>query len=207
MKTASLQDQTIVALSICPLLIPVTGIVAGIAMGMIFALSLCLTGAAVYLLRGMIPPEHRIFMIALIAATIVAVIHMSAMALCYEFSLLLGIYLPLIAMNCVLFINNEEVVLRRSFRVAFGETVKTCVIMIFLLAAIGLLREVIGAGVLFRDAGLLFGEAAGTRAVRLVDERFTWEILNTAPGAFIVAGLIFALFNPGERLAKIRRRA
>jgi len=176
-------------------------------MGIIFAISLCVTGVTVYLLRGIIPSEYRIFIIALLAATVVAVVHMSTMALWYELSLLLSVYLPLIAMNCVLFINNEEVVLRRSFRVAFFETAKTCAIMILLLVTTGLLREVFGTGVLFRDAGLLFGEAAEAWTFRLVDERFTWEILNTAPGAFIVAGLIFALFNPGEGGANFRRQA
>lgn len=203
MRTESLQNQTITALSICPLLLPVTSIVTGIAMGTIFAICLFLTGMLVHLFRGMIPSEHRIYMVALLAATVVAMVHMSTMALWYEFSLLSGIYLPLIAMNCLLLINNEEVMLRRSFRVAFGETAKTCIIMIFLLGVVGLLREVFGTGVLFRDAGLLFSEAADAWIVRLVDERFTFEILNTPAGAFLVAGLIFALFKPGESRTKI----
>ena len=72
-------------------------------------------------------------------------------------------------------------------------------LVLLVLVTLGGLREVVGKGTLFSGAHLMFGEAARTWTVTLVDDYSGFLLAVLPPGAFIGLGLLIALKNVIDR--------
>ena len=196
------QDQMIPVLGICPLLVVTTSLVSGATMGMICLVTLIMINVITSSLRNFISYELRVVVILFISATIVTVLHLAMWTWFYELSLLLGIYIPLIAMNCLMLANAEEHALQHNVLDSFMYSLKVGASMVFLLAIIGLIREIAASGSVLQQSELLFGEMARSWKITLLKNNPGLPFFKSAPGAFLALGLVFALKNFMETRAQ-----
>lgn len=92
----------------------------------------------------------------------------------YEWHLLLGIYVPLLAMNCLILVNIEENVLRNGLKDIIAQTLMLGLSIVGILFLVGLVREIM-SGLIFSNNGFI--------------------LFEMAPGAFLVLGFIVAVVN------------
>jgi len=113
-------------------------------------------------------------MILLLTSSVVVLVDLTISAYFYKWHLTLGIYIPLLSMNCLILVNAEENVLRNGLKDAIGQALMLGVSIIGLLFLVGLIRDIM-SGSIFSENGFV--------------------IFAMAPGAFLALGLIIALLN------------
>ena len=195
LNTLFSHDLIIPVLGICPLLVATTTLATGVAMGVISLLALLMIGSVISALRNIISYELRVVIILFVSATLVTVLHLGMQALFYDLSQLLGIYIPLIAMNCFVLANIEEYSLRNNVAHSFLYYLKIGIGIVLLLAIVGMIREIAGFGTLLQHAELLFGDTARSLKTAFLDDESAIPFFKLAPGAFFVLGLVIAFRN------------
>lgn len=108
---------------------------------------------------------------------------------------MLGIYIPLVAMNCLVLVSAEEFAMRNNVVTSFLHTLKTGMIVFVILIVAGMMREITGSGTFLNDAELLFGDVASSWQLTLLDDESGLSLFTSATGAFLVLGLILAFLN------------
>ena len=174
------------ALALCPLMAVTSTTFSGLGMGFATTIVLMGTNASISLLRRFIPNKVRIPSLIVIIAAIVAIVQLFVRAYFREVDVALGIFLPLIAVNCVVMGRGEAYALKHSplksaidgFAFGLGFTVA-----LVLLAG---MRELLGAGTLFY--GFPF-------ALTLPEAFPRIGIFQSPPGAFISLAVIIALLK------------
>ncbi|MEE4164629.1 MAG: electron transport complex subunit E [Desulfocapsaceae bacterium] len=169
-------------LGLCPALAVTMSAENGLGMGLATAFVLTLSNGAISALRNVIPGKVRIASYIVIIATLVSIVEILMKAFFFPLSLALGIYIPLIVVNCIVLGRAEGFAAKNppllsmidGFSVGTGYAVS--------LMLIGSIREIFGAGTWFGMA--VFGEAF---------EPMTF--LVSAPGAFVTIGALLALQN------------
>jgi electron transport complex protein RnfE len=105
----------------------------------------------------------------------------------------LGIFLPLIVVNCALLVHAEAVAAVRSYAFSVASSLATGCGLLAVLVALGALREIVGAGALFADAELLIGASGERLELALPFGGMLVAVLP--PGAFFGMALLLALRN------------
>lgn len=171
-------------LGTCPVLALTTAMMNGIYMGLATTFVLVCSNALISLLRKVIPDKVRIPAYVLIIATFVTVVDMVLARYLEDVYEILGLYIPLIVVNCI--------ILARAEAFASSNNVVDSAL------------DGLGMGIGFTLALMLLGtirEIAGTGSLVI----FNWTItplfpipmgvLTMAPGGFLVYGLVIALLN------------
>lgn len=185
----------VLMLGLCPALAVTTKFESAMMMGLCVLVILIFSNVTVSLLRKFIDDSIKIPCYILIIGTFVTIIELllkSYIPALYE---ALGIYLPLIVVNCI--------VLGRALSVASKSTVKESFIdalgiglgFLFALMILGFLREVLGNNTLtIMDR---MSSLTGYRAVYSIplNEIFKISILTQPAGAFLVLGFLLALIK------------
>ena len=169
-------------LGLCPSLAVTMSAENGLGMGLATAFVLILSNGAISSLRKVIPGKVRIASYIVIIATLVSIVEVLMKAFFFPLSQQLGIYIPLIVVNCIILGRAEGFAARNPPLLSMidGFSVGTGYALSLLL--IGSIREIFGAGAWF---GLpVFGETF---------EPMTF--LVSAPGAFVTIGAMLALQN------------
>jgi electron transport complex protein RnfE len=161
-------------MGLCPLLIVTTSTLNAVVMGSIFLTVLLLSGVILSLIRHLIPQVMRLSIILLVTACVATLVELLLSAFYYEWHLALGIYIPLLSMNCLILVNAEENVLRNGLKEATGQILMLGVSIIGILFLVGLIRDTL-SGLIFSDNGFI--------------------LFEMVPGAFLALGLIIALLN------------
>jgi electron transport complex protein RnfE len=143
-------------------------------MGSIFLTVLLLSGLILMAIRHLIPQQMRLSIILLVTACIATLVDLLISAFYYEWHLTLGIYIPLLAMNCLILANAEENALQYGLKDVIAQTLISGLSIVGILFLVGLIRDVM-SGLIFSDNGFI--------------------LFEMAPGAFLVLGLIIALLN------------
>jgi len=183
-------------LGLCPLL-AVTGSVVN-ALGLGFATVLVLTGSnlAVSLIRHNVSDAIRLPAFVMIIATFTTCTELLMQAFTYELYQILGIFIPLIVTNCVILGRADAFASKNPALPAVADGLMMGCGFLLVLFAIGAVREAIGAGTLFANMHLLFGEVARNWQITLFGADYKgFLIAILPPGAFLVAGLLIALKN------------
>ena len=189
------QDLMIPILGICPLLIVTTNTINGLAIGLCCLLALILTSFVISCLRNLIPYDLRLVIILFVSATLVTVLNLGMQIWFYELSLALGMYMPLIAINCLVLSSAEEFSLRNNITQSFLNSLRLGSGLVVLLLIVGVLREISGFGSVLQQADLLFGESASSWKIELLNGELKFAVFKLAPGAFIILGLVLAFKN------------
>jgi len=169
-------------LGLCPVLAVTKTVENGIGMGIATTFVLVCSNLLVSLLRNIIPPKVRIACFIIIIATFVIVVELVMQAYTYPLFLKLGIFIPLIVVNCIVLGRAEAFASKKSVVNSLADGLGIGIGFTLALAALGGIRESLGSGTLL--GAPVFGPSF---------EPFTFMI--EAPGAFVCLGLMLCIMN------------
>jgi electron transport complex protein RnfE len=182
-------------LGLCPLLAVTGTFINGLGLGLATLLTLVASNVTVSLIRSLVRPEVRIPVFVLVIASIVTIIELSMSAFFHELYKVLGIFIPLIVTNCSIIGRAEAFASKNTVGRALTDGLSMGLGFTLVLVALGSLREIIGHGTLFSQAHLMFGEAARSMTIVLVEDYSGFLLAILPPGAFIGLGLLIAMKN------------
>ncbi len=172
----------VLLLGMCPTLAVTTGVVNAIGMGLSTMAVLICSNIFISLLRKFIPDTVRIAAYVVIIASFVTIVEMLLKAYLPSLSESLGMYIPLIVVNCIILGRAEAFASKNDVVSSIFDGIGMGLGFTGALMIIATIREIIGNGTFF---GLsLFGE--GFQGV---------SIMIMAPGAFFTLGLILMVIN------------
>ena len=190
-------------LGLCPLLAVTTTLVNGVMLSLATIIVMAVANVAVSALRNLIPHEIRIPVFILIVAALVTVVDLVFNAYFHELYLVLGIFIPLIVTNCIVLARVEAFANKNRPLQSLLDGVFMGVGMLWTLALLGGLRELIGAGTLFSGVDMVFPALQG---LKLLPADYPGLLLAMLPpGAFILLGCLIAWKNWVEARAAARR--
>ena len=176
----------VLMLGMCPTLAVTTLAVNGIGMGLTTTVILALSNVMISALRKVIPDGVRMPAYIVIVASFVTIVQFLLQAYLPNLYDSLGIYIPLIVVNCIILGRAEAYASKNPVIPSFFDGLGMGLGFTVGLTAIGIVRELIGSGKIF-----------GFQVMPSAYEPVTIFIL--APGAFLVLTLLVALQNRVKR--------
>lgn len=175
-------------LGLCPVLAVTTKVENGIGMGLATTFVLVGSNVLVSLLRNVIPSKVRIACFITIIATFVTLVELLMQAYTYNLFLQLGIFIPLIVVNCIVLGRAEAFASKNKLMPSIADGLGIGVGFTLSLAAIAAVREGLGAGTLtiFGNTFAPFGDAY---------THIPFAFMIEAPGAFVCLGLMLCIMN------------
>ncbi len=179
-------------LGLCPTLGVTTSMKNGIGMGLATTFVLLCSNILVSLLRKVIPAKVRIACFIIIIATFVIVVEQMMAAYAYTLYIDLGVFIPLIVVNCIVLGRAEAFASKNGLVTSAADGLGIGIGFTLSLASLGAVRELLGTGSLKGDIFGLFPyhiqNIFGTSF-----EPFGFAV--QAPGAFIALGLMLCAMN------------
>ena len=169
-------------LGMCPTLAVTTSLINAIGMGLSATFVLICSNLAISLVRKLIPSKIRIASYIVIIATFVSVIEMLLKAYLPSISSALGLFIPLIVVNCIILARAESFASKNKPLPSAIDGLGMGLGFTLGLSILGAVREILGAGTLL-GIDIFFGHY--NPAVMFI----------LPPGAFLVLGIILAIFN------------
>jgi electron transport complex protein RnfE len=169
-------------LGMCPTLAVTNSATNGLGMGLATTAVLFASNMVISMIRKIIPAQIRIPAFIVVIATFVTIIEMLMQAYVTPLYESLGIFLPLIVVNCVILARAEAFASKNSVFLSGIDGLGMGLGFTLGLTILGIVRELIGAGSIF-----------GKQMMWSSYEPFA--IMTQAPGAFLGLGLLLALFG------------
>lgn len=170
----------ILMLGMCPTLAVTTSAINGLGMGLSSLVVLAISNVVISLLRNIIPDEVRLPAFIVIVATFVTVVELVMEAYLESLYAALGIYIPLIVVNCIILGRAEAFASKNPPLLSFFDGLGMGLGFTAALVIIGAIRELLGAGSIFGLAIPGFEPIA---------------FFVRAPGAFLVLAILVAIMN------------
>jgi len=170
----------VLVLGMCPTLATTTSAMNGLEMGLATAFVLVLSNMAISLVAPAVPDKVRIPVYIVIIATFVTVLQLLMQAYVPAVYETLGLFIPLIVVNCIVLGRAEAFANKNSVLDSALDGLGIGIGFTMSLTAIGVIREILGSGSVF---GVKFLAGDGILAFVM------------APGAFLVLGYLMVLFN------------
>ena len=193
-------------LGTCPTLATSVSVTNAIGMGIAAMLVLVCSNVVISALRKVIPSKVRIPAYIVVIASFVTIVQMLVKAFVPALDEALGVYLPLIVVNCIILGRAEAFAGKNSVAASFLDGVGMGIGFTVALVVMATIREVLGSGT-FLDGidslTALFGYTGFTGFKNILSQPMA--ILTLAPGGFFVFGVVMALANMlAERKGKPR---
>ena len=182
-------------IGMCPTLAVTSSAINGIGMGLSTAVVLTCSNLVISLLRKVIPDKIRIPAFIVVIATFVTIVQMLLKAYVPSLDAALGLYIPLIVVNCIILARAESFASKNDPAASAVDGIGMGLGFTIALTLIGAVRELLGAGSIF---GLsLFGASYQPALLFILP-----------PGAFLTLGFLMALFNKvvKKKVSKARCR-
>jgi electron transport complex protein RnfE len=179
-------------LGLCPVLGVTTSMKNGIGMGLATTFVLLCSNVLVSLLRKVIPPKVRIACFIIIIATFVIVVEQLMQAFAYTLYIDLGVFIPLIVVNCIVLGRAEAFASKNGMVLSAADGLGIGIGFTASLAALGAVRELLGTGSLVGD---VFGMLPYNIPNIFGSAFVPFDLAIQAPGAFIALGLMLCLMN------------
>lgn len=180
-------------LGLCPTLGVTTKMFNGLGMGLATTFVLVCGNILVSMLRKVIPPKVRIACFIIIIATFVIVVELLMQAYAYSLYLTLGVFIPLIVVNCILLGRAEAFAYKRGIIPSIADGLGIGIGFTLSLGALGAVREILGAG------NLTILDVQGLPTIgfqQIFGASFEpFAFMVQAPGAFIGLGLMLCFMN------------
>lgn len=172
----------ILMLGMCPTLAVSTAAINGLGMGISTTAVLILSNVIISALRKVIPDEVRLPAYIVIVATLVTITELLIEAYLPSLYDALGIYIPLIVVNCIILGRAEAYANKHSVVLSAFDGLGMGIGFTLALTALGFLRELLGAGSAF--------------GVKIMPDSYEpVGIFIKAPGAFLVLAVMIAVLN------------
>ena len=172
----------VLVLGTCPTLAVSSGIISALSMGLAATVVLVCSNIVISLLRKVIPDTVRIPCYIVVIAGFVTVVQLLMEAYLPDLYKMLGVYLALIVVNCIILGRAEMFARKNTVLDSALDGLGMGVGFLLALLAMATIREVFGAG-----------SFAGIEIPVLVDYKI--PILTQAPGGFLVFGILIAVVN------------
>jgi len=169
-------------LGLCPVLAMTKGVDSGLGMGIAVTFVLVCSNMLISLLRKVIPKDVRIACFIIVIATFVIVVELLMQAFTYPLFLQMGIFIPLIVVNCILLGRAEAFAAKNGVVASFADGLGMGIGFTISLTVLAAIREVFGNGTFYNIP--VFGPSF---------KPFAFMI--TAPGAFVCLGLMLCIMN------------
>lgn len=179
-------------LGLCPTLAVTKTLKDGLGMGLAVIFVLVCSNVLISLLRNVIPSKVRIACYIVVIATFVVIVELVMQAFTYELYQDLGIFIPLIVVNCIVLGRAEAFASKNGMLASAADGLGIGLGFTISLSVLGSIREALGCGTLtlkipFTDISHVFNLFGPSF------EPFTFAI--SAPGAFVCLGLMLCIMN------------
>ena len=178
-------------LGVCPALATTTSLINALGMGAAFSLVLIFSNLLISALKSFIPDQIRIPCYIVVIASLVTVTEMLMNALVPDIYAALGIFIPLIVVNCIILGRAEAFANKNGLWASFQDAVGMGLGYTLALSFVGSVREILGAGTL-----LGFHVLSPSYQPIL--------LMLMPPGAFITMGFLFAGVNYLKQRKEVR---
>jgi electron transport complex protein RnfE len=169
-------------LGLCPTLAVTTAAINGVAMGLAATFVLLGSNIVISMLRKVIPKKVRIPVFIVVIASFVTIIDLSMNAYFHELHKVLGLFVPLIVVNCIILGRAEAFASRNTVFRSFVDGLGMGLGFTISLVALGAIREFFGTGTIF--------------GVRLMPSSYEVAIIMLLPpGAYIALGFMLGAMN------------
>jgi len=169
-------------LGMCATLAVSTSVVNGIGMGLSTTVVLVASNIIISLIRNFIPNKVRIAAYIIVIAGCVTAVEMALKAFVPEISKSLGIFIPLIVVNCIILGRAEAFASKNGVVKSALDGIGMGLGFTLALCILGTIREILGNGTFLGIS--LFGEGFQPATIMILP-----------PGAFIVLGCVLAVIN------------
>lgn len=187
-------------LALCPLLAVTTSATNGLGMGLATLAVIMITSLVISLFREIITPEVRIPAFILLIASVVTVVDLVINAFLHDLYKVLGLFIPLIVTNCMIFGRAEAFASRHKIMPSLADGFMMGLGFTIILVLLGAIREIIGSGTLFANASLLLGQTFSFLELVIIPDYRGYLIMILPPGGFLVMGFLMA----GKRVLDAR---
>lgn len=183
-------------LGMCPTLATTTSLENALGMGAATTFVLCGSNVAISLLRKAIPDKIRIPCFVIVIATFVTVVDLLMQAYAPALSEKLGIFIPLIVVNCIVFARAESFARKNAAAASFLDGLGMGLGFTLSLSTISIVRELLGTGAVTVWGNLSFA---------LPEQIASSAVLFILPaGGFLTLGCLLAAINHLQTRAALR---
>ena len=168
-------------LGMCPTLATTTSAINGMSMGLATMFVLICSNVVISLLKNVIPDKVRIPAFIVVIATFVTIVEMLMKAYTPAIYDVLGLFIPLIVVNCIVLGRAEAFAAKNSVGLSALDGIGMGLGFTLSLTVIGIIRELLGTGTCF--------------GLNIYPDNYGMLLFVLAPGAFIVLGLLMGLFQ------------
>ena len=175
-------------LGLCPTLAVTKSVENGFGMGVAVIFVLVCSNVLISLLRNAIPKKVRIACFIIVIATFVTIVELVMQAYAYPLFEKLGIFIPLIVVNCILLGRAEAFAAKNNVIHSLADGLGIGIGYTIALSVLALFREVLGAGSFTVPFGTTYTNVLGSSF-----QPFTFMV--EAPGAFVCLGLMLCIMN------------
>lgn len=171
----------VLLLGMCPTLGTTGSAITGLSMGLATMGVLICSNMAISAIKDFVPDKVRIPCYIVVIATFVTLLQMFMAAFLPALNESLGIFIPLIVVNCILLGRAEAYASRHNILDSCMDGIGIGLGFTVALTLLGAVRELIGSGMIF--------------GVRVYPEQYGSLVFVLAPGAFIALGFMIAIIN------------
>lgn len=169
----------VLLLGMCPTLATTTSAINGMSMGLATMFVLVCSNVVVSMIKNLTPEKVRIPVFVVIIASFVTILQMCLQAFLPEVNKSLGLYIPLIVVNCIILGRAEAFACKNAPLASMIDGVGMGIGFTLALTLLGAIRELLGAGSIFNIA--------------LLPETYNMLLFILPPGAFITLGFLIAI--------------
>ena len=180
-------------LGTCPTLAVTTMASNGIGMGLAATFVLLCSNIVISALRKIIPDQVRIPCYITVIAGFVSVVQMVVKAYVPDLDKALGVYLPLIVVNCIILGRAEMFASKNGILDSALDGIGMGIGFTITLTIMGSIREILGSGTWMAGLGKLIPALGADFSIQIVPETIdTFSLMTSAPGGFFVFGILMA---------------
>jgi len=178
-------------LGMCPTLAVTTSLENSLGMGVAATFVLVCSNIVIASCRKIIPSKVRIPCFIVIIATFVTIVDLMMNAFCHELHNALGLFIPLIVVNCIILGRAEAFASKNSISLSIADGIGMGLGFTLGLAILGCCREILGAGTITVWGDLAFP----------VEGMQPMILMILAPGGFIALGCLLGFMNHIQALS------
>ncbi len=179
-------------IGLCSSLGVTTSVFNGLGMGLGMTFVLLMSEIVISIFRKLIPSAIRLPVFIIIIAAFTTIVQLVLQAYVTTLYDALGVFLPLIVVNCIIMGRVEAFASKNNIGNSVLDALGMGIGYTMVLVAISLIRELLGAGSITLWTGI---------SATIIPEDFRIGIFNSAPGGFLVFGILAAVVQGGKQAA------
>jgi electron transport complex protein RnfE len=176
----------VLMIGLCSSLAVTTRFENGLGMGLALTVVLVLSEVIISAFRKLIPSSIRIPIFIIVIATFVTIVDLAMQAFTPALSKAMGVFIPLIVVNCIIMGRVESFSSKRTIPEAFFDGLGMGIGYLWVLVGISIVRELLGGGTFL--------------GIAVIPEEYTIGIFTKAPGGFLVFAMFIAVTFAVRRL-------